>query len=182
MIWKTASLLSAIISAALLGVSCSSEAAKAGKVSAQAPAFEVIKDCNLLLEVVTPETEYFRGDVAPSITFRLRNAGLKPVTVFEWMAKEQDNVKIHYAKCDGSLDRIPQSEWKIYEPKLKDPVIRVPLDLYPRNTALINVDLSFIKESPATATPTGRVSYVVVGELNLKSVSAKGKPFIVTFK
>lgn len=162
--------------------SCSSETPKAAKAAAHTPVFKVLKDCDLALEVVTPETEYFRGDVAPQITFRLRNMGLKPVTVFEWMAKEQDNIKIHYAKCDGTLDRIPQSEWKLHEPKLKEPVPRTPLDLYPRNTALINVDLSFIKDALATAAPKGRVSYAVVGELNLKSVSARSKPFIVTFK
>lgn len=172
-----------LVAALALGLlsACSSETAKAPKAS-HAQAFNVIKDCDLQLEVVTPETEFFRGDVAPSITFRLRNDGLKPVTVYEWMAKEQDNVKIHYAKCDGAPNRIPQSEWKLYEPKLKDPVMRLPLDLYPKNTALIKVELSFIKESLASSSGGSRASYAIVGELNLKSVSAKSKPFIVTFK
>lgn len=180
-IWK-ALLPSALLAAALCAASCSSETAKTPKASGQTPAFNVIKDCNLQLEVVTPETEYFRGDVAPSITFRLRNDGLKPVTVYEWMAKEQDNIKIHYAKCDGTLNHIPQSEWKLYEPKLKEPLMRVPLDLYPKNMALIKTELSFIKDALAGSSDGGRVSYAVVGELNLKSVSAKSKPFIVTFK
>ena len=162
--------------------SCSSETGKPGKATAQNQLFAPIKDCAFSLEVVTPETEYFRGDVAPVITFRLRNIGLKPVTVYEWMVKEQDNIKITYARCDSSPDRIPPSEWKTYEPKMKDPVPRQPLDLYPKNMALINVELSFIKDALASNSTKDRVSYAVVGELNLKSVSAKSKPFIVTFK
>jgi hypothetical protein len=168
---------------ALALAACSSEAAKTPRPASASQVFKPIQDCKLELELVTPQTEFFRGDVAPSITFRLRNAGLKPITIYEWISKEQDNIRILYARCDnGKPDSIPVSSWQVYEPKLKAPVARVPLDLCPRNTALVNVELSFIKDALATAASQGKVSYALIGELNLSSASARTKPFIMTFK
>jgi hypothetical protein len=188
---KTAALAALPLLALLalcLAPGCSSETGKpvakgaAGGVARSV--FPPIADCNLELELVSPQTEFFRGDVAPTITFRLKNSGLKPVTVREWMAKERDNIKILYARCDGYAkpESVPASEWKAYAPKLKDPVMRMPLDLFPRNATLVSVDLAFLKDALASKEPQGKASYALVGELNLSSVSAKTKPFVLTFK
>jgi hypothetical protein len=98
------------------------------------------------------------------------------------MAKEQDNIKISYARCEGgSPEALPKSAWQEHVPKPKTPP-RVPLDLYPRNSALIAVELGFIKDALLSGGTKGRTSYAIVAELNLDSVSAKSKPFIITFK
>jgi len=165
-----------------LAASCSSES-KAPKKNDGKGFFAPIKDANLVLEVVSSRTEFFRDDAEAKITFSLRNDGLKPVTVFEWFAKESNNVRLSYAKCDdGDIDRIPASFWTPCKPPVQtgDYAPRMPLDLYPRNTALVSVPLSDIKELASKG--PGKTSFAIKGELNLTSVSAKSKPFLITFK
>ncbi len=162
---------------------CSSETDKGAKKAAQEKrvVFAPIKDCKLVLELVSSRTEFYRGDPEAKVTFRLRNEGLKPVTIYEWFAKEEDNIKLSYARCDDkSTESIPASFWVQCPAQGKPGDPRMPLDLYPRNTALVTVSLSGIKDFSSGS--GAKSSYAISGELNLTSASAKSKPFIITFK
>ncbi len=172
-------LLMLIPLAALLALPGCSPEPKAKKASA--PEFRPLKDCKLLLEVVSPRAEYYRGEEGATITFRLRNVDMKRICIPEWMAKEEDNVRLLYARCDKGLEHVAKEDWRLCAPELKEPVPRIPLDLNPNNAALVGARMKFLK-LPGVADGKGRSAYAVIGELNLKSVPLRSEPFVITVK
>jgi hypothetical protein len=174
-----------VVVAAAISAAVYFKSAKPAKPDAKHPSrmiFEKIRDCELSLEVVSPRTEYYRGETDATITLRLKNVGLKPVTIREWFLHEPDNVRLLYARCEGKPEDLPESAWRKCVPSIREPVPRLPLDLNPNNMALLTANLDFLKEMGDSAMASPKASYAVVGELNLTSVSARTKPFIITVK
>ena len=169
----------------IFAVSCSSEQDRnRNKRTIAATRFPKLKDYTLELSVVSPRTEYYAGEENVTITFSLKNAGLKPVTLDEWHMIENANLNIYYAP--GGLKQtanLPQDQWKqspTYDPKAKGLPVRSPLVLNPgTNQALIVVPLAFLKD----LRDAGRhVAYTIRGRLNLQSVDVESRPFEITVK
>ena len=169
----------------IFAVSCSSEQDRnRNKRTIAATRFPKLKDYTLELSVVSPRTEYYAGEENVTITFSLKNAGLKPVTLDEWHMIENANLNIYYAPGDlkKTAELLPD-QWKqspTYDPKAKGLPVRSPLVLNPgTNQALVVVPLVFLKD----LRDAGRhVTYTIKGRLYLQSVDVESRPFEITVK
>jgi hypothetical protein len=169
---------------ALFLASCNSNEYKFGKKHKRhnlqgAINFPKIKDARLDLEIVSYKKDFSPGSEG-KITFRLKNKGSK-VKIYEWMMKDSDNVKIYYRSFVPGLEKFDPKDWTLIEPDIQEPRYSC-LELNANNSAFVDKKLPFIKNISASSLPAEGKKYYVLGELNLKSVSARSRPIVITVK
>lgn len=165
-------------------VSCNSQEYKFGekrkRCNLDGPIhFPKIKDARLFLEVVSFKKEFLPGEDG-KITFRLKNKGGK-IKIYEWMMKDADNIKIYYRPYVAALKQFDPKDWKLIEPDIQN-ARHSCLELNTNNSVFIDKKLTFIKTIAKSSIPASGAKYYVLGELNLKSVSARSRPIVVTVK
>lgn len=150
-------------------------------VSPPSVQFPVLKDCKISFEVISSRREfYLEEDIF--LTFKLQNISDKPLLIYEWMMNEPDNVKIYYRPYDENIKEFIESEWECLRPEIKQPVKRAALDLNPQNSVFIDKEMSFVKNLKLSSLPKGGAKYYLIGELNLKSISARSHPVVIRIK
>ncbi len=168
-------LLSSLV--ALLLTSCQGNGEGAQEKPAKKINFPKIEGCTMSFLCLTQEkNRTFAPGAEARINLGLRNDGANHFLCYEWMMEEDYNVNIYYSPCDAKSDVSAQNfQWIKESPEIKEPVKRMPLDLAPRNTALIYKELKFVKAIPATIKEPKY--FAVYAELNLKSFAAKTEVF-----
>jgi hypothetical protein len=139
--------------------------------------FPKIKKYNVELECVSPIREFKAGQPA-KMTFRLRNYSLKPLIIYEWYAKESENIRLYYIPWTPKMKKPKKDQWFSIIPKIAEKPKRLSMELTHRSSVLLDVDLSFIKEMK-----TDRIqSFIIFTELNLTSISARSQMIKIEVK
>jgi hypothetical protein len=128
------------------------------------------KKGDIVLEKMTPEVE-FKAGTEPKITYRLANLGLKRIVVYEWFMKEADNICLYYIPWEDGMKIPPFKEWKEIKPDVGEKPRRMTLDLHPRNSTLIDVKFSFIKDLKIYTVK----DFLVFARMNLMSLPVKSR-------
>jgi len=128
------------------------------------------KKDDLILEKMTSQVE-FKAGTDPVITYRLVNLGLKRIIVYEWFMKEADNISLYYIPWEEGMKIPPFKEWKEIKPDVGEKPRRMTLDLHPRNSTLIDVKFSFIKDLKIYTMK----DFLVFARMNLMSLPVKSR-------
>ena len=138
--------------------------------------FKKINDCKLSLECLSPSRTFYAGQTV-TLTFGLKNLDDKKITIFEWKAREADNLVLHYALAAAGQQRAPEKGWETLKAQPEGTVRRTALDLAPGNQVLVDVELGFVREMLlADGKPR---TYWVYASLDLASVSCECPPFTI---
>lgn len=143
--------------------------------------FKPLKGYRIILEPLTAKRTFQAGGRA-EFSFRLQNTGSRPLSVSEWMMAEGDNLRIFHTPFKDGVKPPPPSEWSRDIPRPEKPVERQTMVLEPLNSVLIRRPLSFVDKLKPGGMPWGGRKFWVVAELNLDSVRAFTKPFVITVK
>ncbi len=109
----------------------------------------------------------------------LKNVGNKKVNIAEWHMNTPDNIKIYYHPYDKTIETFEPANWQCLTPKIKSNAYRFHLSLHPGNSVFLTKTLP-LKEMLKVNAPEGK--YLVVSELNLKSVSLRSPMFEISIK
>ena len=140
--------------------------------------FPKIKNYDVELDCVSYLRSFKAGDDV-KLTFRLTNFDIKPLVIYEWFAKEANNIRLYYIPWHKGMKKPEASEWIPIIPDVGSKPERSSLELKYKNNVLIDVPLPFIKELK----PERDVRhYIIYAELNLNSISAKSKYIKITIK
>jgi len=139
--------------------------------------FPKIKKYNVELECVSPIREFKAGKPA-KMTFRLRNYALKPLIIYEWYAKESNNIRLYYVPWKAKMKKPPKDQWIPIIPKIGKKPKRLSMELTHRSSVLLDVDLPFIKDMKTDHIQT----FVIFTELNLTSISTKSQMIKIEVK
>jgi len=125
---------------------------------------------DVVLEKMTSQVE-FKAGTEPKITYRLANLGLKRIIVYEWFMKESDNISIYYTPWVDGMKIPPFKEWTEVKPKTGEKPRRMTLDLHPRNSTLIDIEYSFVKDLKIYTIK----DFLVFARMNLMSLPIKSR-------
>lgn len=173
--------LGLLVVALLGGLALAALAASAPPAQTRATpeVFPPVKGAKLRLECISPGRRFNAGEPA-ILTFRLKNLGSKRIVVYEWYMKEEDNLTIKFAPSSGEPTAASdQVDWLTSRPATAVADRRMPLELAPGNAVLIRRELPFVRDLDPQAM-TGPVEYLLYGELNLQSLSARSQVIAVT--
>lgn len=134
-----------------------------------------IKNYEVNLKCMTFDRAFEPGKPA-KLTFGLRNEGGSSVMIYEWMMKESDDLRLYYVPFKEGMKTPARNskEWLAELPEIKGNPRRMPLELAPKNTVLIEKELNFTASvAPGTKEPK---YFLVYAELNLESISAFSEP------
>ena len=123
-----------------------------------------------VLEKMSSQVE-FKAGTEPSVTYRLINLSLKRLIVYEWYMNEANNITIYYTPWEEGMKLPPFKEWKKISQKVGDKPRRMTLDLHHRNSTLVNVKYSFIKNLKLYTSK----DFLVFAKLNLMSLPVKSR-------
>ena len=165
--------------AVLFICSCSTQQRQRTNIPEEQIHYPKIKGYSISLTPVTPRREFYAGEEV-NIIFQLRNTGTKKLVIYEWRAKENENVRIYYTPYKKNIKRLPKRQWLSIKPETWGP--HATLVLNPRNAVLVSKKLPFIKNISSASLPkTGR-NFYLFAELNLKSISARSEVMLITVK
>jgi hypothetical protein len=139
--------------------------------------FPKIKKYNVELECVSPIREFTAGKPA-KMTFRLRNYAVKPLIIYEWYAKESNNIRLYYVPWKPKMKKPTKDQWIPIIPKIENKPKRLSMELTHRSSVLLDVDLPFIAKIKSD-----HIQYFVIFvELNLTSISTKSQMIKIEVK
>lgn len=140
-----------------------------------------IKGAHVVLELVSPRREFYAGEDV-ELTFRLKNVGEKGLVLYEWMAEESNNLNIYFTIHKKSMKYLKLDEWNsdVFTPDKH--TRRLPLSIRRGNSILIKKKIGFIKKINPGKLPEGGVEFLILGELNLKSLKAKSQVVSIKVK
>ena len=138
--------------------------------------FPPIKNYNVSLYCLTKDLEFHPGEDV-KLTFGMRNIGKTSFLVYEWMMNESDNLLLSYCPSDENSEIKANATWKKEVSMIKQPTKRMPLELAPGNTVLMDKTLGFVKDLPENISSTEY--YLISVELNLETMSAKSAPVMI---
>jgi hypothetical protein len=107
--------------------------------------FPKIENYDIELECVSPIRSFNAGEKA-IMTFRLKNFSLKPLVIYEWYAKEANNLRFFYVPWSKGMKKPSKGDWVPIIPDVAEKQQRRSLELKYKNSVLIEADLSYIKE------------------------------------
>ncbi|MDD3127559.1 MAG: hypothetical protein PHT27_08085 [Candidatus Izemoplasmatales bacterium] len=174
-----------VISASLILLSsCSSEpdgprGFKLDTGSSYKEVLHKLKNYSLSLELVSKKRSFKAGEEAV-VTFKLTNTGKKEVIIYEWMMKEEDNIGLYYMPSSQQVKSFDEKAWNGEVPEIVAKPKRSVLTLNPHNAAFIDKKLKFIKNMTPGSIPGQEEKYMIVGKLNLATVSAASPIAIIT--
>lgn len=103
------------------------------------------KKFHIELECVSSLREFKAGKPV-KMTFRMRNYEFKTVFIKGWMVKEINNISLYYIPWQEKMKKPPENQWFSIKPELKAKPESMTLELSPRNSVLLDVELPFIKD------------------------------------
>lgn len=133
-------------------------------------------EASLKCVTTKPEDMTFRPGAPAKLTFGLKNEGANPIITYEWMMKESDNLRIYYTPWKEGM-KTPEknsSDWILEKPEIKGNPRRMPLELHPKNTVLLEKEIQFVKDIKPGFKE--KKYFLIYAELNLDSFSAFSKP------
>ena len=138
-----------------------------------------LKKYSLSLEIVSKQRSFKAGENA-AVTFKLTNTGKKPLVIYEWMMNEEDNIALYYIPFSPAVKNFDKGLWNGENPSLPEKPKRSVLSLNPRNSAYVDKKLKFLKNiEPGSLSGSG-AQYLIAGELNLTTVSARSPLVMIT--
>ena len=138
-----------------------------------------LKDYSLSLEIVPKKKNPKAGDDAV-VTFKLTNTGKKSLVIYEWMMNEEDNIGVYYLPAALNISEFDEKKWNREIPSLPEKPKRAVLTLNPKNSVFIDKKLKFIKDMVRGQNSGKTADYLLVGKLNLTTVSAQSPIAIIT--
>jgi hypothetical protein len=165
--------------AGLLLSSCSGTAPEGAVVKPPqvATKFPALKNVNAEFDCVSPRRTFYT-DEDVKLTFRLTNFSDRKLLIYEWMRRQEDNVRIRYHLASGEEAVPPFAEWKLIAPIIPAdvPPPRQSLDLTTSCSTLIDKTFKLSDFGLGAGDISGDRFMLIVGELNLQSLRLSSKP------
>ena len=128
-------------------------------------------------------SRYEAGTPGQKMQFKLSNAMLdRPVSIEEWFARDDENIKIFVAPCEkGASASVRKEDWKQIHPYIvkkgqkNRKHNKSPVTLNPNNAVLLEVDLKFLENYKLGSKPSQNLA--VRAELDLLTVEAAADIF-----
>ncbi len=136
--------------------------------------FPEIKNANAVLECVSTRRTFF-SDEDIQLTFKLRNLSENRLLIYEWMRKQEDNIRLYYFLSENPDGAPPISEWKVLAPEIKVPAKRQSIELSSWNSTLVDKIFKLEEIGLDPNSMFGPKILLVVGELNLKSIKLRSE-------
>lgn len=172
-------LMSTVITALLLnGCVRTTKCRKIATRNPQRKTYAKLHNYHLRLELLTSRRRFYAGEDV-KFTYRLTNFGKNLLRINEWYMHEPDNIRLYYMPDKAPLTSFDSKDWILLEPNYKLPKNRFELVLYPKNSVLIDKQITFIKQAGADNPTVKRGKYYLVAELTLNSVDVRSKPVII---
>ena len=115
-----------------------------------------------------------------TLKLRLSNFASKKVRIDEWLMKTPDNVILYYRPFNLRVKKFIAKNWTKVSPEIKGTGRRFQLVLMPKNSVIIAKQLDFLKDINLKKGKTKK--FLVVAELNLKSVKVRSSMFSIEIK
>lgn len=119
-------------------------------------------------------------DKKEKLKLRLSNFASKKVRIDEWFMNTPDNVILYYRPFNLRVKKFIAENWTMVTPELKGKGRRFELVLMPKNSVIIAKKLDFLKDINLKKGETKK--FLVLAELNLKSVKVRSSMFSIEVK
>lgn len=140
--------------------------------------YKPITGHSLFLLPVTSRRSFFAGEDV-ELSFQLINRGERPISIFEWFQDHDANLLVYYRPYSEEVKEFIASEWSCLGHTPKSPAHRFQMVLKPDNSAILSKPLDFIREMQS---PETTKKFMLVGQLNLKSLPLRSQVMIIEVK